>query len=264
MFRDGTTRWCIATALWLGTGHSPTLADTRPDEQDQKSEAPSTTVSDAEFHLANPPELTADIKHAISDLGHPDFGKRKQATRRLLQIGVRAFAQLRDAYHTADDLEVRLRIESIVYQSYLDEHLSAKNGFLGVRIASVFADLPRGLIPPEGVGISIELVVANSAADRAGLKRGDVAIKLDGEPIKGGQTAFRDAIRFRRRGETLRITVLRGRKVYEFEVILGGRPVDTFTGDLAPERAAVERQFRPWWVKHFARSDTAAATQAGG
>ena len=242
----------LAVSLPVCFGQGP------PREQRPQVETSPAVVSDDTFHAANPPELVAEIERAIRDLGHPDFAVRQLSSKRLFQIGLRASAQLRDAYRATSDLEVRLRVEAVVYRAYLDEHLTAKNGFLGVEIRLAPAGVPSKLIPPGGVGFLISRVVAGSAADRAGLQRGDIAIKLDGQPIKGGRNAFRDAIRKRHRGNVLGITVLRGGNVYkpyEFEVILDGRPIDQFGFDLAPERAAADRGFRRWWAEHFSKTD---------
>lgn len=66
-------------------------------------------------------------------------------------------------------------------------------GFLGVGIQDVDGELASALKLPSGGGVVLSDVRANGPAARAGLRRGDVVVKLDGVPVTSvGQ--FRNSI----------------------------------------------------------------------
>lgn len=72
-------------------------------------------------------------------------------------------------------------------------------------------------VSDEGGRVNVQAVAPNSAADRAGLKAGDVVIKLDGEEAK----AFADltyALRSKKVGDKLRVDVERSGAVASFEL----------------------------------------------
>jgi S1-C subfamily serine protease len=71
-------------------------------------------------------------------------------------------------------------------------------------------------------GAEIDGVVPNSAAAKAGLKKGDIITKLNKDRI----TRFEDLLRFmakRRPGETITIEVLRDDKTVKLKAKLGDR-----------------------------------------
>jgi len=206
------------------------------------------------------PELQSEIDKLIADLGHAQYQRREKAQQRLTTIGESALPKLRTAYHLAQDLEVRFRIEKIVYDIYMDNHLFSKNGFLGVQIS------PRTLrhnddsrIPENGVGVWLDMVVPDSAADKAGLNAGDVIIKMDGKPIRSiGDPripgTFNHTLQSRGKGGIIEIDVLRGRRQLHFSVVLGARPVQNYTSGSGFQKSLIETQkhFLLWWWQNFA------------
>lgn len=218
-------------------------------------------TEDFGFNESVSPQQAERIAEWVRELGHPRFEARRQAEQRLRQAGAAAFPRLRDVYRTTPDLEVRLRIESIVYQSFMDHHLTAQSGFMGIQIGEIVTDDSEGPLPHGGIGVRVSRVVPGLSASRASMMAGDVITQLDGEPIQAGLDWFRDAIRARKRGQVLMITALRQGREYEFEVTLDGRPVEEFNSDLAPLRIAAERKFQAWWTRHFI--DAAGTLDAG-
>ncbi len=211
----------------------------------------STPVRGDEFDLAVSDAVQKRIDEAVAALGSPSYTERQAATEALQRIGVSTVRALRDAYHLSDDLEVRLRIEAIVHGVYIDEYLCGRNGFLGISIGDAVTHDEDPRVPRDGVGITIDRVLMKGAASDAGLIQGDIIVAMDREPIRAGMAWFRDTIRERHRGDLIVLSVIRRERVYDFDVVLGGRPIDTFDGDLAPLRAETERRFRIWWGRFF-------------
>lgn len=94
-----------------------------------------------------------------------------------------------------------------------------QRGFLGVQIQDVNAQLAKdkGLTHPEGV--YIQSVNSKSAADAAGLKEGDVIIKVDDKVVNSVST-LQEIIGLHRPGDEVNVAVLRNGKEKAFKVVL--------------------------------------------
>lgn len=89
------------------------------------------------------------------------------------------------------------------------EHGEVRRGQLGV----IIQDLSRGLaeafnLDVQQRGVVIAEVQPDSAADKAGLKAGDIVISLDGKPMESS-AQLRNEIGQRRIGDSLKLTILR-------------------------------------------------------
>ena len=215
-------------------------------------------VTDDEFRLFVDDETAARIRADVQRLGSPLYQEREDAARELTSIGAPAFATLRRVYARSDELEVRLRIEDIVYEAYLDRHIFDRNGFLGIqqqRVPHTNDDDPRIL---EGhYGVVIGKIIENTAAQDSDLRKGDVIIALDDEPLKRGDgnpnQSFGESLRTRGPGTLVLLTILRGEAKLEMEIPLGRRPKHLYVrqGVVTEQLMAAERDFGVWWVKFF-------------
>lgn len=215
-------------------------------------------VADDDFHLPVDDETAARIKANVQRLGSPLYQEREDAVKQLRSIGAPAFATLRRVYARSDELEVRLRIEDIVYEAYLDRHVFDRNGFLGIqqqRVPRTNDDDPRIL---EGhFGVAIGKIIKNTAAQDFDLRKGDVIIALDREPLKRGDgnmnQSFGESLRTRGPGTLVVLTILRGESRLEMEIPLGRRPKRLYArqGIVTEQLAAAERDFGAWWIKFF-------------
>ena len=215
-------------------------------------------VTDDEFHLSVDDETAARIEADVQRLGSPLYQEREDAVKKLRSIGAPAFATLRRVYARSDQLEVRLRIEDIVYEAYLDRHVFDRNGFLGIqqqRVPHTHDDDPRIL---EGhYGVAIRKIIPNTAAQDFDLRKGDVIIALDREPLKRGDgnlnQSFGESLRTRGPGTLVVLTILRNEEQLEMEIPLGRRPKHLYVrqGIVTEQLAASEREFGIWWVKFF-------------
>ncbi len=215
-------------------------------------------VTDDEFRLPVNEETIADIDLFLSQLGSPLYKERDEATKQLMDIGAPAFARLRNTYAKTDDLEVRLRIEEIVHQAYLSFHVFDRNAFLGIsqhRVSVTNDDDPRIL---EGqFGVKVAKIIADTAAQEAGIKKDDVIIALDGERLvlSGGDLimTFGESIRVRGPGTLIGLTILRGKEQIDMDVVLGKRPREYYVrqGVVTEILRTTDRKFGTWWVKYF-------------
>ena len=242
--------------------------------QNAESARPAADVSHEEFLLPLDATTAVEAAALIRQLGSPDYEKRELASNRLTEIGAAALALLRDAYRQTEDLEVRLRIELIVHEVYLNRHVFSKIGYLGIRRGEKFptpATDPR--IPAGHIGVVIEQVTPDTAAARAGLMEQDVVLALDGTPLgKADSDGFQafgvlaQAIRERGAGGKIKLTVLRGTQVMEVSVTLGQLPRNGRNFSIMGIRDEYNRayaNFLRWWEFHFLLPSTRAAAPGG-
>jgi len=211
------------------------------------------------------PALAKEVDQLITDLASPAYDVRQQASARLLEVGIVAFAQLRAAYRQSDDLEQRIRIEQAVHQAYLNHKLFDRTGFLGIRFGGgVPVQRPRGRHVPEGaVGIIVSEVEPGTAAQRAGLEPEDFILALDDTPLAelgpgDVESAFADEVGGRSPGSKVRLTVLRDDQTLILEATLQRRPLPYFGRAFAGRNAtaaqayeSAQQEFESWWAQQF-------------
>lgn len=73
----------------------------------------------------------------------------------------------------------------------LREHGSVERGWLGVQIQPVTQDIAHALGLPEAKGAIIADVTNDSPARKAGLKKGDVILQVNGKPVDDGRALAR-------------------------------------------------------------------------
>jgi S1-C subfamily serine protease len=131
-------------------------------------------------------------------------------------IGMNFWVTLANAYVYGQNSGVGFtlpwkQIEKILPKLKEGEKIKRKKiAFLGIQMDVTFTD----------EGVRILEVVENSAAERSGLKAGDIIIKFDGKRIKYF-TQLRKEILRRKPGDKVKITVIRDDEEKEFKVRLG-------------------------------------------
>ena len=94
-----------------------------------------------------------------------------------------------------------------------------QRGFLGIQISDVDGKVAedKGLPKPEGV--LVQELTDNGAAEDAGIKKGDVILKIDGQPVNS-TSELQSMIGTRKPGDHVKIDAIRDSKDKEFDVIL--------------------------------------------
>jgi S1-C subfamily serine protease len=102
---------------------------------------------------------------------------------------------------------------------------SAKHPFLGVEGQSVDDALAKERKLPVSEGAVIERVFPGTGAEKAGLKKNDVVVSLDGQPVR----TMDDLILFVRRknvGDTVALGVWRDGKKITIQMVVGDKPAN--------------------------------------
>jgi S1-C subfamily serine protease len=104
---------------------------------------------------------------------------------------------------------------------------------LGVEVLELDADLAPYFDSQPGEGVLVTSVMANSGAARAGLRAGDVLLRLDGEPVRHVEE-LQAALGRHRAGDEVEITLRRRGREERLKVEVS---------DLAPARLGLGRWF---------------------
>jgi serine protease Do len=105
----------------------------------------------------------------------------------------------------------------------LKERGRPRLGWLGVDAQNVTPDIAAALGMPEPIGAIIKGVVKGSPAEKAGLRRGDVVVEMDGKKVLDPAELPR-MIAFGHIGRTVAFTVLRQSKSIEIKVVIEAMP----------------------------------------
>jgi serine protease Do len=99
-------------------------------------------------------------------------------------------------------------------------HGKVQRGFLGVRIQTVSPDLAKGMGLGSQRGVLISDVDPGSAAERAGLRRGDVVLEVDGQAVDTA-SRLRSLVANSAPGARVQLKVKRGSQDLQVTVTLG-------------------------------------------
>jgi Do/DeqQ family serine protease len=100
---------------------------------------------------------------------------------------------------------------------------SVKRGLLGVSIYSLTPDMAKSLNLSSTQGVLVSQVTEGSAADKAGIKPGDVITSINGQTIKSN-SELRNTIGLSRVGDKLDVAIIRDRKPQHIIAVINELP----------------------------------------
>lgn len=120
------------------------------------------------------------------------------------------------------NIGIGFSIPSNMAKSVMDQLLSGgkvKRGMLGINIQDVTEDVAKSLELGDVRGVLVSNIRPGSAAERAGLKRGDVITAINGEKVDSGNV-LRNKIAASQPGSQISLTVFREGKQFDVKATL--------------------------------------------
>ncbi len=112
---------------------------------------------------------------------------------------------------------------------------TVRRGLLGVRTQDVNQALAKSYGLPEVGGAVVSMVEPGSPAEKAGVKKDDVIVKFNGQPI-GGAAELKNVVGRERPDSTVKLTLFRNKKTADVSVKMGERYQEVASaGNLQPE-----------------------------
>jgi S1-C subfamily serine protease len=111
-------------------------------------------------------------------------------------------------------------------RSIMDQLLkygSVKRGLLGVNIYSLTPDVAKSLGLANTQGVLVSQITEGSAAEKAGIKAGDVITSINGQAIKSN-SELRNSIGLSRVGDKLDVALIRERKSLHVIAVINDVP----------------------------------------
>jgi Do/DeqQ family serine protease len=124
---------------------------------------------------------------------------------------------------TGGNIGIGFAIPSNMVRSVMDQLIKTgrvRRGQLGMTVRRVDSDMAQSLGMSETKGVIVNSVVPGSAAERAGIRQGDVIIALDGTSVNDSN-AFRNHIASTTPGSQVTLTVLRDNREQKIQATLG-------------------------------------------
>ena len=120
------------------------------------------------------------------------------------------------------NIGIGFAVPSNMAKSVMDQLVAngrVRRGLLGVTVQGVTNDLAAGLGLPKAEGAIVSGVTPGGAADKAGIKRGDVILSYQGRPVID-TNSFRNEIAATAPGSTITLKVMRDGKTSDFKATL--------------------------------------------
>lgn len=193
---------------------------------------------------------------AMSKLSAEEFKVREEAQRDLLNWAreheEQAPALLFEHHRKSDDPEVKFRCMEILKDLARDGYARHGKGFIGIQMMDEMVAVPGEEQPK--AAIRITSVLPGLAAEKAGLKAGDLIVGINGKgwPPPATET-MREQVMDMKPTTKITLQVLRDQKVEDVDVTLVKRPItaDNPMLERMPGRAA-ELEER-MWEEYFQR-----------
>jgi serine protease Do len=138
-------------------------------------------------------------------------------------IGINTFIISQSGGYMGIGFAIPINMAKFVYQR-LVEGGEVERGYLGIYYQALTPESAATFgLDKDAKGVAITQVVEDSAAEKAGLKRYDIIVELDGEPVENGNE-FLNRVAMLKPGTKVKIVVIRDGKRKTFTAKLEKRP----------------------------------------
>jgi Do/DeqQ family serine protease len=149
-------------------------------------------------------------------------------------IGINS--QILSGGQSGGNIGIGFAIPSNMAKNVLEQILKdgkVRRGMLGINIQNLTEDVAQSLDLKDVKGVLVTNVRAGSAADKAGIKRGDIITAIGGEKVEDGNS-LRNKVAGTLPGSDIKVTLIRDGKEQEVTAKLDEFETDAPSGDKEP------------------------------
>jgi Do/DeqQ family serine protease len=106
-------------------------------------------------------------------------------------------------------------------------------GWMGIEVRTLDPQLAERIDAATQKGVAIAGIVRSGPAHQAGIRPGDILVRIDDKPVDNSAEAI-NLIAGIKPGSATEVVVMRGRQELELKVKVGERPADTAPGEAMP------------------------------
>jgi serine protease Do len=135
-------------------------------------------------------------------------------------IGINS--QILSSGQNGGSIGIGFSIPSNMAKSVMEQLLKngkVRRGMLGVNIQNITEDVAKSLDLKDTKGVLVSNVRAGSAAEKAGIKRGDIITAINGEKVEDGNV-LRNKVASTMPGTDIKLTVIRDGQEQQFTAVL--------------------------------------------
>ncbi len=137
-------------------------------------------------------------------------------------VGINTAIISRSGGNMGIGLAIPVNMAKGIYEQLIESGKVVR-GFLGVSIQDLTLELAEKFELEDTKGVLLSEVMADSAAEKAGLEKGDIVLELDGKEVAKANELQR-RVAMLKPGTKVKLVVLRNGKRKSFKVKLGERP----------------------------------------
>jgi len=137
-------------------------------------------------------------------------------------VGINTAILSRSGGNVGIGLAIPVNMAKAIYDQ-LVESGTVVRGFLGVMPQDISSDMAAALGLEDAKGVILPHVTEGSAADKGGVKKGDIVLEFDGKPVED-EVGFRRRVAMKKPGTEVKMVVLRDGKRKTLTIELGERP----------------------------------------
>lgn len=196
-----------------------------------------------------------ELEQLLEDMGADSFETRQGAYEALKNLAGKDKEQLvpflYEHLDTSSSPEVNMRVNELLREVILFDHFGRPPGFIGIQLGAITMLIDGEQVPV----VVVNRVIPDTAADRSGLKAGDIISSLEGKRTTEHELRnlrmradqlFISRVAKKFKGDQIRLGIYKDGIERETILTLGARPDDLPTSLPRPTEEMKEAYYKKW------------------
>ncbi len=137
-------------------------------------------------------------------------------------VGINTAIVSRSGGNMGIGFAIPINMAKSIYEQLVDKGM-VERGYLGIMVQDLSTELAESFDFENTKGVLIPKVEEDSAAEKAGIKQGDIVVEFEGKPAENANS-FRNQVAMLKPGTKVKLVVLRDGERKTLTAVLGKRP----------------------------------------